>query len=646
MKMCTFRLRFVTLGSIVSLAVAFAQSASAVVFQIGELDAQLDSTISIGGAYRTSNPSADYIGLANGGNQLSVNADNGNLNYEKGWFSKAIKMTNDFEVSGENAGAFVRVSSFYDFENEEGDRPFRALTDQALERVGSDIELLDAFVYFNLDAGDIPIDLRFGSQVLSWGESLFIQNGINAINPVDVGKLRIPGAELKEALRPVPMVSFNIGLTENITIEGFYQAAWEETIIDPDGTYFSTNDVVSRGADRLWLGFGAIGEDSPFGFVPRSPDVDPSDSGQYGLALRTIVPSLNETEFGFYVINYHSRTPIASAVTPTQFINPDLSGPLTQVLAFSGLPPAVAAEQAAGIWGLATAFEMFGPMALTPEQIGILTAPDTQFALENAGQLAFFEAAATSRYFVEYPEDITLFGVSFNTVIGNTGWILQGEVSYRQDQPLQLDDVELNFAALSAINPAFGQVNQFGNYFGRLGEVISGYREKEVYQFQVSTSRVFGPSLGADQMIFVAEVGLTDVPGLYDTTIRFDGPGTFTSGNPIATAAGIQPATTDASLFATPSSWGYRAVVILQYNDVWNGINLAPVLQFAHDVNGTTPIPIGNFIEDRKSMTLGLNFYYQSRWSSELLFTNFWGGGSANLIQDRDFISATVKYSF
>ena len=98
--MCTFRLRFVTLGSIVSLAVAFAQSASAVVFQIGELDAQLDSTISIGGAYRTSNPSADYIGLANGGNQLSVNADNGNLNYEKGWFSKAIKMTNDFEVSG------------------------------------------------------------------------------------------------------------------------------------------------------------------------------------------------------------------------------------------------------------------------------------------------------------------------------------------------------------------------------------------------------------------------------------------------------------------------------------------------------------------------------------------------------------------
>jgi hypothetical protein len=47
------------------------------------------------------------------------------------------------------------------------------------------------------------------------------------------------------------MVSFNIGLTENITLEGFYQFKWEKTIIDPRGTYFSTNDVVSRGSDKM-----------------------------------------------------------------------------------------------------------------------------------------------------------------------------------------------------------------------------------------------------------------------------------------------------------------------------------------------------------------------------------------------------------
>ncbi|MCZ6675272.1 MAG: DUF1302 domain-containing protein [Verrucomicrobia bacterium] len=615
-------------------------------FEVGELNAQLDTTFSIGGSYRTSNPDPDFFGLPNGGNQFSINLDDGNLNYEKGWFSKAVKMTNDFELSGDSAGVFVRLTSFYDWENKGGVRSFRPLGKEALDKVGSDSEFLDAFVYFNIDAGDIPIDLRFGSQVLSWGESIFIQNGINSINPVDVSKLRIPGAELKEALKPVPMVSFNIGLTENITLEGFYQLRWQETIIDPRGTYFSTNDVVSRGSDKIYLGFGAIPEDAPFGFVPRGKNVEASDSNQYGLAMRFLVPSLNDTEFGLYLIKYHSRTPLVSAITPTQHINPDLSGPLTQVFLLAGMAPEMAAQQAAGLWGLATVVQTYGPGAVPPEQLAILTSPESQGALEAAGQFAFFEAAATARYQVEYPEEITLYGASFNTDIGNSGWTLQGELSYRPDQPMALDDVETLYAALSAINPDFGLINGFGNYFGRLGERIQGYREKDMYQFQISTIRAFGPTLGADQMIFVAEAGYTSVPGLSDTGIPFDGPGTITSADPLATAFGIQPVTEPLSAFATSSSWGYRAVVQLDYSDVWHGINVSPLLQFAHDVNGITPNPILNFREGRKSMTLGLLFDYQSSWSSELLYTKFSGAGRYNLLSDRDFITTSLKYSF
>ena len=619
---------------------------SAIVFQMGELEGQLDTTLSIGGTYRTSNPDLDLVGLPNGGNQFSVNLDDGNLNYEKGWVSKAVKMTNDFEVSGENAGVFVRLTSFYDWENEDGDRAFRPLSQAALDKVGSDSEFLDAFVYFNFEAGETPIDLRFGSQVLSWGESIFIQNGINAINPVDVSKLRIPGAELKEALKPVPMASFSIGVTENITLEGFYQFRYQETIIDPRGTYFSTNDVVSRGSDRIYLGFGQVPEDAPFGFVPRADNIPTSDSGQYGLAMRFLVPDWNETEFGLYVINYHSRTPLVNAITPTQHINPDLTGPLTTVFALAGMPPAMAAEQAAGLWGLATAVQMFGPGAVPPEALAMLTAPDTQAALEAAGQFAFFDAAATARYQVEYPEDITVYGASFNTAIGNSGWTLQGELSYRPNQPIALDDVDTLYAALSSINPTFGLINNFGNYFGRLGEEIKGYKEKDMIQFQASTIRVFGPTLGADQMIFIAEAGYTEFLGLNKTMIPFDGPGTITTSNELATTFGIQPVTEPASNFATSTSWGYRTVIQLDYSDVWNGINVSPNLQFAHDVNGITPNPVLNFLEGRKSLTLGLKFDYQSQWGSEILYTNFWGAESHNLLHDRDFISATVKYSF
>ena len=52
----------------------------------------------------------------------------------------------------------------------------------------------------------------------------------------------------------------------------------------------------------------------------------------------------------------------------------------------------------------------------------------------------------TARYIIEYPEDIQLYGVSFNAEIGATGISLQGEVSYREDVPLQVDDVELLLA--------------------------------------------------------------------------------------------------------------------------------------------------------------------------------------------------------
>ncbi len=38
--------------------------------------------------------------------------------------------------------------------------------------------------------------------------------------------------------------------------------------------------------------------------------------------------------------------------------------------------------------------------------------------------------------------------MSFNTQLQSSGVALQGEVAYRQNQPLQYDDVELLFSAL------------------------------------------------------------------------------------------------------------------------------------------------------------------------------------------------------
>jgi hypothetical protein len=628
------------------LSLTLAPSAFAVNFALGDLDANLDLTISLGGTYRLEDPSPSLYGLANGGLQYSVNADDGNLNYAKGWVSMPVLATADLDIRGDNSGVFVRANAFYDKINEDDARERKDLSAQALDRAGSRFDVLDAYYWTNFSIGATPVNFRLGRQVLNWGESTFIQNGLNGINPVDVSKLRLPGSELRDALLPVWMASVSAGISENVTLEAFYQLKWKEVIIDPPGTYFSTNDFAGRGGEFVYLGFGSIGDDRAFGAIPRGPDTTPSDSGQFGLAARIYLPGLNGAEMGLYFMNIHSRVPVLAARTPTQPINTDLTGPLTLVFQQVGLPPAQAAAQAAGLFQLIVASQT-APQNLTPTQIATLQSPNTQVAIENAQQVALLTSAATGRYLVEYPEDIKVAGASINMDLGTTGISLQGEISYRWDQPLQIDDVELLFGALSSINPGFGQLNQVGNYLGQLDTYVPGWQRESMWQAQATATKVFGPMLGASQAVFLIEAGITSIPGLPDKDeLRFDGPGTYLSANPMATAAGVQPATESPGNFADKTSWGYRAVAKLDYNNLLFSMNVSPLIQFAHDVSGTTPLPIGNFVDGRKSMTVGLEATYQNQWSARVSWARYFGAGRLNLIHDRDFISTTIKYSF
>jgi hypothetical protein len=84
----------------------------------------------------------------------------------------------------------------------------------------------------------------------------------------------------------------------------------------------------------------------------------------------------------------------------------------------------------------------------------------------------------------------------------------------------------------------------------------------------------------------------------------------------------------------------------LDYNNAFNGVNVSPLMVFTHDVSGNTPLPLGNFREERKSFTLGAEFTYQNAWSFDLRYVNFFGAGRFNLLGDRDYVSATLKYSF
>jgi len=98
--------------------------------------------------------------------------------------------------------------------------------------------------------------------------------------------------------------------------------------------------------------------------------------------------------------------------------------------------------------------------------------------------------------------------------------------------------------------------------------------------------------------------------------LRYEGPGTYTSGNPIHSAPGGAHAGKDyerAEHFADAHLVGYRLAGRLDYLNAIGAWNMSP--RFAGSrTSRVSPGPGGNFVEGLYALTLGLNFNYQARW--------------------------------
>ncbi len=599
-------------------------------FENDNVRIQLDSTISYGLQWRVESRDKDIIGLANGGTKHSVNYDDGNLNYDTGLISNAIKMTSELDIDAHWIGAFVRASGFYDYENEKGSRERTDLTSEAKDAVGSDIDLLDCYIWVSSEVAGMPFQIRVGDQIVSWGESTFIQHSINSINSVDVSKLRVPGAELKEALTPEGMVWATISPTDNLSIEGFYEYDWEETKLDPMGTYFSGADFIGDGATKLMLGFGAVPDQGntpwydTFMAVPRGKSDYAKSQGQYGAAVRYYSEALHSTEFSLYAMNYHDHIPTMSI----------------QMGDMAALQQAGAKAAAAGAAAGAAVYAKYGVAPGTDPKVDAIAAA-TGAAV--GGAVAVDSYGKSSRYATNYEEDQKLYGVGFNTEVATIGW--QGEVSYRPDAPLQIDDLELLQAFLSPLKPIYGQTGQLGQHMP--GDFLKGFIEKDIIQAQTTFTYLLPPIgwLGSKGGLFLTEIGWEHICGMPSKNkLRLEGPATSTPGGAAGAVALKQPQTASKH-FADQDSWGYRVLAKLDFFNVIGPIGFTPRLGWSHDVRGISPLG-GPFLEKRKAITMGLTANYLSSWTADLSYTNYFGAGSYNTINDRDFIGFNVKYSF
>ncbi|MDE1174301.1 MAG: DUF1302 domain-containing protein [Parvibaculaceae bacterium] len=601
-------------------------------FNLGNIKTSVDTTVSLQAGIRTSGQDCSFVSSSNGGcgaYDFSRNYDDGNVNTKR-WqpYTTAVKFSQDIQLEWENYGGFVRWKGYYDYwgANQVGTRNgdfgpagtgrgYRSLDDavrgdsatDSMNGAGHGLRLLDAFVYGNWEIGDNPVNVRLGNQVINWGESLFIQGGINSYLGYDVSELRTPGSEIKNAVTPMPAIYASVGLPNNFSAEAWYEFLWNPIHLDSVGTFFSGTDYFGPGGNYQVIGLeydqavqlaGVAGALQSGLVLKRSDDDEPSNQGQFGAKVGYYADWLNDgTDTALYYTNFHSAYPILAYT--------------------SSVSPATAITQA-----------------------------------------QILRSFAGSSYLAQYPSDIHMFGASFNTMLQDLfgGTALAGEIAYSPNMPFQRATT-----TLLANNLGF---TTDGTSLIAPGDIINGYRRKDVITGQLQTTSTFATSepltdfLRADQVIVLANVGFQYLPDASSSSDQLNIPRADQySISKIADAAvgsGQCPGGSSSSAscpgarYASSFSWGYRLYFSPQYNNAFGtALTISPLLVWSHDVTGYSAGPIGpGFIAGVKKVSVGFNAAYLSNWNLNVQWTSAFGNKFRNYAYDKDFAAATLSYAF
>ena len=293
--------------------------AQALQYNWGEWLFNVDTTLGASAQWRTESRNKDMAFDEN-----ALNFNDGNNNFDPGLVSNNMKVILELGGEYQNFSFFVRGDAMYDWvynENksdlsdaaypsynngipaggnlQQGEYPRDTIVEH-----GRRTRLLDAFVTYNFGLGDQSGAVRFGRQVISWGESTFYP-GINALqNPIDAVAALAPGTEAREIFLPTSAIDLKWDFTPNISSELYYKLDWKSSTLPGVGSFLSTSDTTGPGAERTLLG--------PLGAAPVISRDTPDDDGQWGVALRYLTDG--GSNFELYYANAHHNLPGADVI--------------------------------------------------------------------------------------------------------------------------------------------------------------------------------------------------------------------------------------------------------------------------------------------------------------------------------------------
>jgi Protein of unknown function (DUF1302) len=454
----------------------------------GGTEIDFSSTISLGAQVRLGKPLRDTVGNDNGGNvptgarlgaQINgagnegtanpdfnfLNGDDGNLNYKRGDItSLALKGTHEFGLKSPDGWRALARGTWVG-DAKAGDTRRTDLSSDAKKIAVHNFTMLDAWVSKDFKVFDQRnATLRVGNQVLSWGEDIFIIGGINSINAFDLRKLHTPGTQVKEILRPAPIASLSMGLTDTLSAEAYYQWKWNAFRFDPVGTFFSGADIVGAGQrpafipSSLLSGGGLCVPPTPCGdigggiqngvnVVPFESDRLPPKGKQFGLSMR-FKPKGADTEYALYYERYHDKLPFTTLFTD----------------------PAITAN------------------------------------------------VATIGYYNEYGKDKNLFGASFNTKLGPVA--VGGELSYRPRDSVAIDGSVPLAGPYSIFGDGFGTRRVAVRGYTEEKKIQAHLTALYFTEVNSPMGRMVR-ALGAAEGTLLAEVAVTRYPSLQIGTVPY-----------------------------------------------------------------------------------------------------------------------------
>ncbi len=583
-------------------------------FRAGDWEGLANFDVSYGALWRFEEADARLVALASGGRRPDSNVDDGTLNFDDGLASNMVRANGQLTLLRDGFGLFERGGAYYDYELVDQDRQRTPLSGRAEDALGKDAVLQEAFVSYSFAPKGVPVFFRVGDQVLNWGQSTFIRDGLDLINPVDLGAALQPATQLRDAVVPLGTLWGAVNFTETFSVEGYYQYEWKRLRLPPIGSLFSPNDLFGAGQggsftrgggavsdlgtdldDLFALPAGTLGFDENYMQFPSLGKDEARDDGQWGLALQAVLPGRNVISLGLHYIRYHSRLPL-----------------------FSGLTGSAAAVAATSSTAVAARTAELVPAYLTQGLSGQEAAAAARVAAEELTISGYANAAG---FRAVYPEDIDMIALSFSTATLRTGTLVSGEISHHRNVPYQIGLGTLFGALLSPIefDPNLGNT-PLGEYGA--DEVVGGFVELDRTQASVNLTHLSTRRLGAAQVALaldVAWVHVHDMPGAQEAPLQASAP-------------------------ATANSYGYRLLATAQYPGVFGGATILPRIAFTQDFSGTSPAPYATFVEGRKSLTLGTGVNVIDRVTVDLDYTRFYGAGRSNLLRDRDFARFRVTY--